>query len=155
MALVPWTTSRGVDRFGEMVDMRDRIDRLFEEYFGQVPAIREDALGRNWAPAVDIYEDKDNIIVKAELPGIKKEDLSIDVKNNVLTLSGERKHEKETKKENFHRMERSYGKFSRSFTLPNSVKVEKVKAQYKDGILDISLPKTEKAKTKAIPINVE
>ena len=155
MALVPWRSAREWDPFGEMVDMRDRIGRLFDEYFGQFPAIREDALGRSWAPAVDIYEDKNNIIVKAELPGIKKDDLSIDVKNNVLTLSGERKHEEETTKENFHRIERSYGTFSRSFTLPDSVKVDKVKAHYKDGILEISLPKAEEAKRKAIPIKVE
>jgi len=155
MALIPWKSKKEWDPFGEMVDMRDRVGRLFDEYFGQFPVTREEALGRVWAPAVDIYEDKDNIIVKAELPGMKKEDLSIEVKDNVLTLSGERKHEEETKKENFHRIERSYGKFSRSFTLPDSVKVDKVKANYKDGVLEISLPKAEEAKTKAIPIRVE
>ena len=153
MALVPWKSAREWDPFGEMVDMRERIGRLFDEYFGQFSTTREESLGRTWAPAVDIYEDKDNIIVKAELPGMKKDDLSIDVKNNVLTLSGERKYEEETKKENFHRIERSYGKFSRSFTLPDSVKVDKVKANYKDGILEISLPKAKEAK--AIPIKVE
>jgi len=153
MALVPWTSARERDPFSEMVDMRDRIGRLFDEYFGQFPAIREGALGRSWAPAVDIYEDKNNIILEAELPGMKKDELSIDVKNNVLTLSGERKHEQETKKENFHRIERSYGKFSRSFTLPDSVKVDKVKANYKDGVLEITLPKPKEAK--AIPIKVE
>ena len=86
---------------------------------------------------------------------MKKDDLSIEVKDNVLTLSGERKHEEETKKENFHRIERSYGKFSRSFALPDSVKVDKVKAHYKDGVLEISLPKVAEAKRKAIPIKVE
>ena len=155
MVLVPWRSAREWDPFSEMVDMRDRIGRLFYEYFGQFPAIREETLGRTWAPAVDIYEDKNNIIVKAELPGMKKEDLSIDVKNNVLTLSGERKHEEKTRKENFHRIERSYGKFSRSFTLPDSVKVDKVKANYKDGVLEITLPKAEEAKAKAILINDE
>ena len=155
MALVPWRSARDRDPFSEMVDMRDRIGRLFDEYFGQFPAVREEALGKTWAPAVDIYEDKSDIIVKAELPGMKRDDLSIDVRNNVLTLSGERNDEAETKKENFHRIERSYGKFSRSFTLPDSVQVDKVKADYKDGILEITLPKAEEAKAKAIPINAE
>ena len=86
---------------------------------------------------------------------MKKDDISIEVKDNVLTLTGERKHEKETKKENYHRIERSYGKFSRSFTLPDSIKVDKVKANYKDGILEITLPKAEEAKTKTITIKVE
>lgn len=155
MALIPWRSAKEWDQFSGMVDMRNRIGRLFDEYFNQFPVPREESLERTWAPAVDIYEEKDNINVKAELPGMKKEDLSIDIKNNVLTLGGERKNEKETRKENFHRIERSYGKFSRSFTLPDSVKVDKVKANYKDGILEISLPKAEEAKTKAIPIKVE
>ena len=155
MALIPWRSAKEWDPFEEMVDMRDRISRLFDEYFGQFPATREEPLGRTWVPAVDIYEEKDNIIIKAELPGMKKDDLSIEVKDNVLTLSGERKHEEETKKENFHRIERSYGKFSRSFTLPDSVKVDKVKANYKDGVLEISLPKATEARAKAIPIKVD
>jgi HSP20 family protein len=155
MALIPWRSAREWDPFDEMAGMRDRISRLFDEHFGWFPATREETLGRTWAPPVDIYEDKDNIIVKAELPGMKKDDLSIEVKKNVLTLTGERKHEEETKKENYHRIERSYGKFSRSFTLPDSVKVDKVKANYKDGVLEISLPKAEEAKAKAIPIKVE
>jgi HSP20 family protein len=86
---------------------------------------------------------------------MKKDDVLIEIKDNVLTLTGERKHEQETKQENYHRIERVYGKFSRSFTLPDSVKVNKVKANYKDGVLEITLPKAEEAKAKAIPIKIE
>ena len=155
MALIPWRSARDWDPFQEMVSMRDRIDQVFDGYFGRFSGISDEALERTWAPPVDIYENKDHIIVKAELPGMKKDDISIEVKGNVLTLTGERKHEKETKKENYYRIERSYGKFSRSFTLPDSVKVDKVKANYKDGVIEISLPKTEKSKAKAIPIKVQ
>lgn len=155
MALVPWRTFREWDPFEEMGGMQDRINRLFEETFGRYPVGKRETLERTWAPVVDIYEEKDNIIVKAELPGIKKEEVSIEIKDNVLTLSGERKHEAEKKKENYHRIERFYGKFTRSFTLPESVQVDKVKANYKDGVLEITLPKTEETKQKAIPIKIE
>lgn len=155
MAIIPWRTFRDWDPFEEMGGIPDRISRLFEETFGRYPATRRETLERTWSPAVDIYEDKENIVVKAELPGIKKDEVSIEIKDNVLTLTGERKHEQETKKENYHRIERVYGKFIRSFTLPDSVQVDKVKANYKDGILEIILPKAEEAKAKAIPIKIE
>jgi len=155
MALIPWRIYREWDPFEEMSDIRERINRLFDEMFGKYPATISESTERAWSPPVDIYEEKDKVVVKAELPGMKKDDISIEVKDNVLTLTGERKHEKETKKENYHRIERSYGKFSRSFTLPDSIKVDKVKANYKDGILEITLPKAEEAKTKTITIKVE
>jgi HSP20 family protein len=103
---------------------------------------------------VDIHEGDKEITLKAELPGIKKEDVHIDVNDGVITLRGERKFEKEDKKENYHRIERSYGSFHRSFTLPSTVDVEKIKAKYKDGILEATLPKTEEAKPKSIPVEV-
>jgi len=155
MALIPWRSYRDWDPFEGMSDIQERINRLFDETFGRYPATRRETLERTWSPQVDIYEDRENIVVKAELPGIKKEDVSIEVKDNILTLSGERKHEKETKKENYHRIERSYGKFNRSFSLPDPVKVDKVKANYRDGVLEITLPKSEEAKPKAIPIKIE
>jgi len=155
MALIPWRSLRDFDPFEEWGTIQDRINRLFEETFGRYPVGKRESLERTWSPVVDIYEEKDNIIVKAELPGIKKEDVSIEIKNNVLTISGERKHEAEKKKENYHRIERYYGKFSRSFTLPETVQVDKVKASYKDGILEITLPKAEEAKPKSIPITIE
>ncbi|MCD6352851.1 MAG: Hsp20/alpha crystallin family protein [Proteobacteria bacterium] len=116
---------------------------------------QKENLQESWYPSVDIHEDKNNLIIKAELPGIKKEDVSIEIKDNVLTIKGERKRDEEIKRENYHRIERVYGSFSRSFTLPDAVKEDKVKAGYKDGILEITLPKAEKAQTKAIPITVE
>ncbi|MBN2468948.1 MAG: Hsp20/alpha crystallin family protein [Deltaproteobacteria bacterium] len=155
MALIPWRTFSDWDPFQEMVGMRDRIDRLFDEYFGRFPAAGEEIPERTWAPPVDVHEEKDTIVVKAELPEMKKDEISIEVRDNILTLSGERKREEKVKKENYHRIERSYGKFSRSFSLPDSVKVDKVKAQYKDGVLEITLPKAEAAKPTAIPIKVE
>lgn len=155
MALIPWKSYRTWDPFEEMGGMQERINRLFDDTFERLPVAHRETLERTWSPAVDIYEDKENIIVKAELPGMKKEEVSIEVRDGVLTLTGERKHEQETKKENFHRIERTYGKFSRSFTFPDSVKVDKVKANYKDGVLEITLPKDEKAKTRAIPIKIE
>jgi HSP20 family protein len=155
MALIPWTTYKDWDPFEGMRNMQDRINRLFGETFGGYPATREETYKGAWTPPVDICEDKDNIVVKAELPGMKKDDVLIEIKDNVLTLTGERKHEQETKQENYHRIERVYGKFSRSFTLPDSVKVHKLQANYKDGVLEITLPKAEEAKETAIPINIE
>ena len=155
MALIPWRTTRNWDPFEEWGGVDDRIRRLFDETFGRYPAVRRETLDKTWLPAVDIYEDKENIVVKAELPGVKKDEVAIEIKDNILTLSGERKQEQETKKENYHRVERVYGKFSRSFTLPDSVQVDKVKANYRDGILEIALPKAEAAKPKAIPIKIE
>jgi HSP20 family protein len=107
-----------------------------------------------WAPAVDIFETENSIILKAELPGVEPNDVEVRVEDNTLYLKGERKFEKETKEENYHRIERSYGSFARSFTLPNSIDAEKVAAEYKDGLLTLTLPKHEEAKPKTIKINV-
>jgi HSP20 family protein len=131
------------------------MNRLFGETLGLGPTREEEAFGRTWALPVDIHEDKDNIVVKAELPGMKRDDVSIEVRDNVLTLKGERKQDKEIKKENYLRIERVYGKFSRSFFLPHPIVADKVKASYKDGVLEITLPKTEEAKSKAIPIKID
>ena len=153
MALITWRSHRGWDPFEEMSDMQERINRLFDDSFTRYPAARQETFEKTWAPPVDIYEDKDRIVVKAEVPGIKKDEMLIEVKDNVLSLTGERKQEEETMRDNYHRIELAYGKFSRSFSLPNSVKADKVKAVYKDGILEITLPKVEEVK--AIPIKVE
>jgi HSP20 family protein len=103
---------------------------------------------------VDIYEHDGNIVLKAELPGIDPKDVDVRVENNVLTLRGERKLESEIKRDDYHRVERAYGKFSRSFTLPNVVDTEKIKADFKDGVLQVSLPQREEAKPKQISISV-
>ena len=105
-----------------------------------------------WNPFVDIFENADAVVVKAELPGMNLKDIEVRLENNVLMLKGERHFEKETKEENYHRVEREYGTFSRAFSLPTAVKEDKVVAEYKDGILKITLPKKEEAKPKAIKI---
>jgi HSP20 family protein len=127
--------------------------RLFREAFS--PGLGEDELStRTWAPPVDIYENGDNLVLKAELAGINPDDVEIRVEDNTLYLKGERKFEKEVKEQNYHRVERSYGTFTRSFALPNTVDADKVAANYKDGVLTLTMPKKEEAKPKTIKINV-
>jgi HSP20 family protein len=109
---------------------------------------------RSWAPPVDIYETEDAIVLKAELPGVDPKDVEVRVEDNTLYLKGERKFEKEVKEQNYHRVERSYGSFARSFSLPNSISTDKVKAEFKDGLLTLTMPKREEAKPKTIKIDV-
>jgi HSP20 family protein len=138
--------------------VQDRMNRVFDEAFrgaaGRTAGEEEWALGGAWAPAVDIYEHDGNLVLKAELPGIDPKDVDVRVENNVLTLQGERKFESEVKREQYHRVERAYGTFSRSFTLPNVVDNDKIKAEFKDGLLRVVLPKREEAKPKQISIAV-
>jgi HSP20 family protein len=107
-----------------------------------------------WHPPVDIYEDKDGVVLKAELPGMKKEDIDVRVENNVLTMNGQRKREQEVKEDGYFRSERAYGSFSRSFSLPTTVDVKKINASYKEGVLTVQLPKLEEAKPKQIDVKV-
>jgi HSP20 family protein len=132
------------------------MNRLFDESFRGInrTGSEEDWVGGSWAPAVDIYEQNGNIVLKAELPGVDPKDVDVRVENNILTLRGERKLENEVKRESYHRVERAYGSFTRSFTLPNVVDTEKIKAEYKDGLLRMTLPKKDEAKPKQISINV-
>lgn len=148
MAIMRW------DPFKEMEALRERMDRLFEDFFGRTRALEETLRERGWLPPVDIYETEGEIILKADLPGVKKEDVSIEVKDNVLTLQGERKPE-DVKPENYYRMERSYGTFQRSFSLPSTVDQERIRARFRDGVLEIVLPKLERAKPKAIPVETD
>ena len=142
--------------FRDQVTFQDRMSRIFDDAFRASRGASEEewALGGSWAPSVDIYEQDGNLVLKAELPGIDPKDVDVRVENNVLTLSGERKLDSEVKKENYHRVERSYGAFSRSFTLPNVVDTDKIKAEFKDGVLRLVLPKKEEAKPKQISISV-
>jgi HSP20 family protein len=149
MTLIRWT-----DPFRDITTLQDRMNQLFGNFLERGHG-REEGLGTGvWMPAVDIYETKDAICVRAELPGMDKEAIGVEVKEGVLTLQGERKFEKEVKEENYHRIERSYGTFHRSFTLPSSVDGEKVTARMKDGVLQVNLPKKEQAKPKQIKIAV-
>jgi HSP20 family protein len=147
MAIVRWEPFRDL-----LASQRD-FDRLFREAFA--PVLGEGEVStRTWAPPVDIYEDGDSLVLKAELPGINPDDVEIRVEDNTLYLKGERKFEKEVKEQNYHRVERSYGTFTRTFSLPNSIQADKVAASYKDGVLTLTMPKKEEAKPKTIKINV-
>ena len=143
MALVRWSP------VGELAGMEiDRLNRMFEDFY-------TGGLARNWVPAVDIYEnDNQEVVIKAELPEVKREDINVTFENNVLTLKGERKVDETTKREQFQRVERHYGSFTRSFTLPNTVDASQIAASYKDGVLTITLPRREEAKPKQISVNV-
>jgi HSP20 family protein len=143
-SLVPW-------RGGELTSFRREMDRLFDRFFEGWP-FRVSAEERLWAPTADVSETAKEVIVKAEVPGMDPKDIDVSVQGDVLTLRGERKQEKEEKDENLHRVERSYGSFSRSVQLPSEVDTGKVNATYKDGILKINMPKTKAAGVKKIEV---
>jgi HSP20 family protein len=132
------------------------MNMLFNQSFRGINrgGSEEDWAQGAWSPAVDIYEKDGNIVLKAELPGIEAKDVDVTVENNILTLRGERQFDQEVQRENYQRVERSYGAFTRSFTLPTVVETEKIKAEFKDGVLRMTLPKKEEAKPKQISINV-
>jgi len=133
---------------------RDRLDRLFDRAFSDFLApVGDDAVStRRWMPAVDVRETADALTFSVELPGMKKEDVHITLENNVLTISGDRKFEKNVDGENFHRVERSYGSFARSFTVPGNVSYEGIDAKFENGVLNVVLPKAEEAKPRRIEI---
>ena len=140
--------------FSTMQDRMNRMNRLFRESYG--PEGPEEALTTtSFAPPVDIYEDEHNITLKLEVPGIDEKDIDVRIENNTLTVHGERKIEKEEKEENFRRVERQYGSFTRSFTLPSSVDAGQVSADYNKGVLKIKLAKKAEAKPKQIKVNVD
>jgi HSP20 family protein len=132
--------------------LQDQINRLFDAAFERSP---EEANLTPWAPAVDIFETAQNLVVKADLPDVKPEELDIRVENNILTIRGERKFEKKVDQNNYLRVERSYGSFTRSFSLSNTVNTESIQADYKNGVLTLSIPKREEAKPKQIKVRVE
>ena len=139
------------DPFRELRSLQDDMTRLFT---GVMPVSggREDMLGGAWNPRVDIFENKNHLVLEAELPGMNRDDFEISIENNVVTLKGERKFEKKTDDDNYHRVERSYGAFTRSFTLPQTVSAEGAKAEFKDGILHVTLPKREETKARKIEV---
>lgn len=139
------------DPFREFSLLRTEMDRLFDTMLGRYPKERAEGF---WSPLVDVEETKDNIIARVELPGMKKEDIKVTLVDNILTVSGERKHSAEEKGKTYYRIERAYGKFQRTVELPTEVVADKAKATYKDGILELVIPKSEKAKEKEITIEV-
>ncbi len=152
--LAPKKINRDLPTWDPFRQFQQRMNRFFDE--GSPFTFPEEALSlKTWIPSCDIYETENEIVVKAELPGAKKEDVKVNIENNMLTLSGERRFEEETKKENYVRVERNYGQFLRSFTLPITIDATKVLADFKDGLLTITLPKREEAKPKQIEITVK
>jgi HSP20 family protein len=133
---------------GRLTDLRDELDRFFESPLAHT----SEFLG--WTPAFDVYEEKDNFVVKAELPGMKKEEINVALHDGDLIISGERKSETKSEGTEFYRAERFFGKFQRAITLPATVAANNVKAEYKDGVLTVTLPKSEEAKPRQIEVNV-
>lgn len=138
--------------FRNLTSFQDQMNRFLEDSFFRFPT--DESSITTWAPAVDIYEDGNNLVLKADLPDINEKDLDLRIENNTLTLRGERKFEKKVEEDNYLRVERRYGSFSRSFSLPNTVNTESIKAEYKNGVLTVTLPKREEAKPKQIKVAV-
>jgi HSP20 family protein len=145
--ITPWKPFRELER------MRREIDRVWDSFFGEKPLMKAGEVGE-WLPSLDVAETNNDIVVKAEIPGMDPKDIDISLSNDILTIKGEKKQEKEEKEENYHLIERSYGKFVRSVRLPGEVKSAKINASYKDGVLNITLPKSEEAKKKEVKIKI-
>jgi HSP20 family protein len=154
--LAPFKPLRGLLTPEPIFTLQQRLNRLFEETFRPFVFLGEEPMSiAAWSPSCDIYETDNEIVVKAEIPGVKKEDVKVSLQDGLLTISGERKFEEETKKENYLRVERGYGSFTRSFTLPSSVDAKKIGAEFKDGMLEVKLQKSEEAKPKEVEIKVK
>ena len=147
MDLIRWNTLK------EMVSLRERMNRLFDDSLFRSDRRNDETEMGVWLPAVDVFEKEDKLVIKAELPGMDKKDISLDFKDGVLTLSGVRKSENEVEDENFYRREMSYGKFIRSFSLPADSDTEKIKAEFQNGLLTIEVPKPERHQPKQIKVN--
>jgi len=139
------------DTYGGLSGLQEQVNRLFE---GAFPRRSDNSALTTWAPAVDIYETENELVVKADLPEISEKDLDVRVENNMLSIRGERKFEKKVEEENYLRVERTYGTFSRSFSLPNTISTEAIKADYKNGVLTVTLPKRAESKPKQVKVNV-
>jgi HSP20 family protein len=149
MAIVRW------DPFRDVAALQERINRIFNESFGRSRDLDDEVSLYDWNPPVDIYETTDGVILKIELPGIKKEDVSVEIKDNVLTLKGERLIDPNINDENYYRKERSFGKFHRSFSLQDPLKSDLIKASFKDGVLTVEIPRPEEEKPKRITVDID
>ena len=147
LELKPWRP------FKDLPALKEEMDKLWNRFFGE--RIFQEPFGKGWAPSVDVSETKENVVVKAEIPGMDGKDIDISLSGGVLTIKGEKKQEKEEKEENYYFAERSYGAFSRSIQLPQEVQPDKVTASYKNGVLTIIMPKSEEAKAKEVKIKVQ
>ena len=146
------TTIARWEPFRGLSTLHDQVNRLFNEtaFRGQ----GEDSALTTWSPAVDIYETENELVVKADLPDVSEKDIDVRVENNLLTIRGERKFEKSVSEDNYLRVERSYGAFSRSFSLPNTVNAEQIHAEYKNGVLTVTMPKREESKPRQVKVSI-
>lgn len=149
MAIVRW------DPFRDVSTLQDRINRIFNESFGRSREFDDEISLYDWKPPVDIYETGEGIVLKIELPGVKKDDVSVEVKDNVLTIKGERLLDPAIKDEHYYRKERSFGKFNRSFSLQELIKPDLIKASFKDGVLTVEVPRPEEEKPKQVTVNID
>lgn len=149
MPIVKW------DPFRDVAALQDRINRIFSESFDSSRELDDDGSLYDWRPPVDIYQAAEGYILKVELAGVEKEDVSVEVKDNILTLKGERLLDPQVKDEQYYRKERTFGKFQRSFTLQESIKPEQVKASFKDGVLKIVVPRPTKEKAKQVTVKID
>jgi|AntRauTorckE6833_2_1112554.scaffolds.fasta_scaffold51281_1 HSP20 family protein len=150
MALVRW------EPFRNAAGLQERINRMFDDVFSaNQPAEMDESVIGAWKPSSDIYETNDAIVIEAELPGLKKDDVNVEINDNVLSIKGERKEEDEQSEDNYYRRERFIGKFHRAFTLPMDVDTEKISAKFKDGVLHLEIPKPEERKPKKINVSLE
>ncbi len=149
MRLVPYRRSETPSR------VFPEVSRLFEDFFTDFPAFPFSSRTEGWIPAVDILEKEGSLVLRAELPGVNEKDIDLKLEGNVLTLKGDRKFEDEEKKNNYHRIESFYGSFSRSFTLPDTVDTQKIKADYKNGILTVTVPQKPEVRPREIPVSVK
>ena len=149
MAIVRW------DPFRDVATLQDRINRIFNESFGRTRDLDEEVSLNDWSPPVDIYETADGIVLKVELPGVNKDDVSVEVKDNVLTLKGERLLDPKIKDEHYYRKERSFGKFNRSFSLQETIKPDLIKASFKEGVLTVEIPRPEEKKAKQVTVDID
>ena len=149
MAIVRW------DPFRDVAALQDRINRIFNESFGRSRDLDDDVSLYDWRPPVDIYETAVGIVLKVELPGVNKDDVSVEVKENVLTLKGERLLDPEIKDEHYYRKERSFGKFNRSFSLQEPIKPDLIKASFKEGVLTVEIPRPDEEKPKQVTVDID
>ncbi|MGD9347117.1 MAG: Hsp20/alpha crystallin family protein [Candidatus Aminicenantes bacterium] len=145
MAIIRW------DPFRDLVTLREKMNRLFEEAYSARGEER-DLVSSSWAPSVDIYETEQTLVLTAEVPGIEDKDIEIKIEDSTLTLKGERKFEKETEEENYHRIERAYGSFYRSFSLPPYIDQDKIEAEHEQGVLKITMPKKHESKPRTVKV---
>ena len=149
MTLVKW------DPFRDVAELQNRINRMFDESFGRSIGPDEESGLRAWRPAVDIYETENGIVIDVELPGVRKEEVAVEVNNDILTLKGERSANLHIKEDNYYRRERLYGPFKRSFTLHQNIQPAQIKATFKDGILRVEIPRPVEERPRQITVNVE